>query len=254
MGSEGTAQAQAAANAQRFFQRRDGSLVGGRLVELVPGERVVLELPDGSVQSLAWTELLSGEPLNRQDEVRPLRITTNRPVDIDERASGSEEWRPLLSTATTTYRDGPEVQAWVRKRSELRIRGANVTHQTVRLPEDVGLRLEIHAGSRTRHIAGSTLLVAGGILAAGGVWMLFGSLLTAFANEPNTVSPPGWLSLSDQLKISGSVVFAGGVLGLAVGWGCLAHARTRVALTPLPGLAPPAAAAGLSLPTRGTEP
>ncbi len=222
----GAASAQEVVNLQRTFQLRDGSIVTGQLVEYVPGQRVVLLGADGQARTIAWTELLTTESLRHRDELLPVRVTAERPVELYETPREGKE-RLVLSTAAAQA-SGAAVNLWLPRKSELRVGGPGVTGEDIRLPDSGAVQLQISPGPRARSIAGLVVWIAGGITVPIGLATFLAGVVTGLGEDHSAVSPPGFLPLSDQLFISGAVLVSAGVIGFVTGWICHASAKTRV--------------------------
>jgi hypothetical protein len=230
-----TAQAQEVVNSQRAFRLLDGSEVRGELVEFIPGQRVVLRLSDGQVRTIAWTQLRIGENVKQADDMLLVSVRSDQPVELYEQPRDESELH-VASVAAVEPRQ-PSVKLRLSAGGEFRVGGPGITVEEFKLPATGPLRLDISAGSRSRDIAGTTLLISGPILAAAGLFTLLATWFVALGeNQSPSVGPPGWLPESEQLLISGGVLLTSGVLATVAGGISYALGKTRVRVSPARGL------------------
>lgn len=247
-----TASAQETADTQRIYQLRDGSQVAGQLVELLPGERVVLILADGRVRTIAWAELGSEDKSRPSAQLMPVTIQADHPVEIFEQLGEGQE-KKVLST-TTADPSGPAAPMWLPKAGEFRVGGPGVTSEKFQLPLAGAVKLHIAPGRRSRSIAGIALLASGSVVAGSGLALLLGAGIRNLGagSQDTAVGPPGWLPLSKQLLFSAGVVLPIGIIGLIAGSASYILSKTRVEVSPSYSAAVPLAS-GLQLSARGVE-
>lgn len=254
-----TASAAELADAQRTFQLQDGSMVHGQLVEYIPGERVVLLLPSGRVKTISWAELAPAgaeAPVNqlaRSPQLLPVTVQTDRPVEIVEQAAeGSSQ--SVLSPTSAAPRH-PAATVWLAKGGDFIVRGPGVTTEEFKLPLAGAVKLDITAGSRSRSLAGTTLLTAGSIVAGAGLVLLIGSGVRYLfsGTDDSAVGPPGWIPVGKQLLYSAGVLLPLGVIGLIAGSVSYVQGKTRVQVSPIYSSSAMRLPGGLLVSARGVE-
>jgi hypothetical protein len=244
------ASAQETASAERTFTLRDGSVARGQLVEFIPNQRVVLLLPDGRVQTLAWAELVSPEQPTPSALLMPVLVQTERPIELYEQQSDGEQRAVSIPTPNP---NGPPVETWLRKRGEYRIGGAGVTSEKFKLPEAGSVELSIVSGHRARSIAGLTLIFSGCATSLAGIVTMVGSLFASLTTDSSAVGPPGFIPVNKQLLYSGSVLLPLGLTALVTGLITYSAGKTRFRMMPIYSSAAMQLPGGMLVSARGLE-
>lgn len=255
----GSASAQELAQTGRQVTLRDGSQLRGQLVEQLPGERLVLLLPDGRLKSIPWAELAAvavtpaaspspapaapaaPAPFSSCDLGIQTWVRTPRPAELFERPEDLPEG---FLTTLQPAAGGPLQSLCLRRNSVYRVGNLGVTSETFKTPEAGAINLDVQPGHRGQHIAGTVLMISGGAVGAVGavtlLVSLFGCIVGGCSN--NTV------------LIGGLSAFGGGAFTTLLGGILYGTSGTSIKISPVYQLRTSATSpGGVKLTARGLE-
>lgn len=230
-----SASAQELAETGRQVTLRDGSQLRGQLVEQLPGERLVLLLPDGQLKLIPWSELATVAVLpSASPSPAPAAPAPSAPcglgiptwVRIPRPAELYERPEDLPEGFLTTLRPaagGPLQSLCLRRNAAYRVGNLGVTSETFKTPEAGAINLDIQPGHRGQHIAGTVLMISGGAVGAVGAVTLLVSLFGCIVGgcSDNTV------------LIAGLSAFGGGAFTTLLGGILYGTSGTNIKISPV---------------------
>lgn len=258
------------------FNLRDGSTVRGRVVELHPGQFVIVALRDSVPRTLAWTDILhaegpsfpggytatlyapamgGGATIEREDYLHPggdrVPLVIESPEVVQEISETyttgvGQGWggasrpmgRALCITPCTLY--VPPSRFMITSRG----RGLRTYSSQIEVPPG-GVRVRLYAPSAGRFYASLGLIGGGAMfMLSGGAIALVGAMSSSFATYGSfsTVSSIGaaYEIAGGVMAAAGAAALTAGLVVLATGHNGVASRRPVGAVTPQVSLAPTA--------------
>lgn len=173
----------AVASLTRVVNLRNGSVVQGRLMAEVPGQYLLLQLPQGGSMRLEWGDIAAIRVAESSTGASSIEAYDPRAVEanvvgepklrLSARLSNLEagEWEPICQLPCLRV---------LSREYKYRVEGPDFSARGFRLPDrGTRVRVQVRSGSRAGFAAGATLLALGAPVTASGVGLLFAGFIGA---------------------------------------------------------------------------